>query len=182
MIYVLTYTFKNFTAIISFLAAFLLVRYKLKVARIEEAEAEKVVVDSPTSMSIDHAERAEQRRGYNSEHETDPIPGIIRLASPLSPTKPIYSSNPHLVQVGPFQGHPPTHLLGRCHALCVVLTVVGFALALMGILCFAWDRLPLSVSISSSAFMALCLFSGVYIWMQPEPEEGTSSYIYYKGE
>ena len=174
-----------YSAIISFLAAFLLVRYKLRVANIEEAEAEKppkTVVDSPISMSAEDAERAElQRRGYNSEHQTDPIPGIIRLASPLGP-KPIYSSNPHLVQVGLFEGHPPTHLLGRCHALCVVLTVAGFALVLMGILCFAWDRLPLSVSISSSVFMVLCLLAGLFIWMQPEPEEGTSSFIYYKGD
>ncbi|KAF8911491.1 hypothetical protein CPB84DRAFT_1761956 [Gymnopilus junonius] len=175
--------FHSNAAIISFLAAFFLVGYKLKVAKVEESEAgkpDKVVVDSPTSMSIDDAERI--GRGYNSEHETDPVPGIIKLASPLGPTMPIYSSNPHLVQVGPFQDQPPTHLLGRCHALCVVLTVVGFTLALLGILCFAWDRLPLSVSISSSAFMALCLFAGVYVWMQPEPAEGTSPYIYVKGD
>ncbi|KDR75689.1 hypothetical protein GALMADRAFT_495701 [Galerina marginata CBS 339.88] len=175
-------------AIISFLAAFYLIRYKLKVAKSEEAQAtgskQKEVVESPTAMSTFHgADRAERAPlpSINSEHETDPIPGMVRISSPLSPNRPIYSTNPHLVQVGPFQGHPPTHLLGRCHALCIFLTVLGFVLALMGILCFAWERLPLSVSISASFFMALCMFAGLYIWMEPEPEEGTSSHIYYKG-
>jgi hypothetical protein len=111
------------------------------------------------------------------EQDTDPIPGRFRM--PFGSTqRPIWSSNPHLVQVGPFQNYPPTHLLHRCHALCVILTTVGFVLALMGILCFAWDRLPLSVSVSASCFMAMCLLSGVFIVFKPYPPEGTSTNIY----
>ncbi|PPQ87448.1 hypothetical protein CVT25_008184 [Psilocybe cyanescens] len=175
-------------AIISFLAAFFLVRYKLRIANKEEQQTETGggqrgnVTASPSSMSFDDLERAERSPKFStSEHITDPTPGMIRIASPLSPDKAIYSTNPHLIQVGPFQGLPPTHLLSRCHTLCIYLTVLGFVLALTGIICFAWDRLPRSVGISSSFFMALCLLSGVYIWLKPEPEEGTSSHIYYTG-
>ncbi|KAF8176536.1 hypothetical protein BJ912DRAFT_698070 [Pholiota molesta] len=194
-------------AIISFLAAFFLIRYKLKVADNEEREAEKAekeydsknIVESPTSMgsfsnhstadkdqekaekfSISRTSRSTRLRKSQPcpiEQDTDPIPGRIRIPSG-STQRPIWSSNPHLVQVGPFQNHPPTHLLHRCHALCVALTTIGFVLAIMGILCLAWTRLPLSVSISASCFMALCSFSGIFILLEPYPPEGTSPNIY----
>ncbi|KAF4621461.1 hypothetical protein D9613_000882 [Agrocybe pediades] len=199
-------------AIISFLAAFLLVRYKLMVATKEEEQIErhdnengphgKVVnstqqfVNSPTSMSFDgsnHTERASptasSRHGPHRlasshrdhdmmNHETDPTPGMIRIPSRIDPNRTVYSKNPHLVQVGPFDSYGvPTHIISRCHNLCIFLTVLGFVLALTGILCFAWDRLPLSVSISSSFFMATCLIAGVYVWVKPE-SRGQSSHIY----
>ncbi|KAF9485983.1 hypothetical protein BDN70DRAFT_870466 [Pholiota conissans] len=194
-------------AIISFLAAFFLIRYKLKVASSEEKEAEedkdvKQIVESPISMepvfthqaALDKDKDLEKeprgtlgrsstigRRRSDShptiEHETDPIPGSVRVPSG-SPHRTIWSSNPHLVQVGPFQNYPPTHLLRRCHTLCVVLTAFGFVLALMGILCFAWDRLPPSVSISATCFMGICVCSSIYILVKPYPPEGTSPHIY----
>jgi hypothetical protein len=193
------------SAIISFLAAFFLIRYKLKVADNEEKEAEKAekdhdsknIVESPTSMgsfSNHFAVDKDQEKAENFsisrtsksmrksqpcpvEQDTDPIPGRIRVPSG-STQHPIWSSNPHLVQVGPFQNHPPTHLLHRCHTLCVILTTLGFVLAIIGILCLAWTRLPLSVSISASCFMALCSFSGIFILLEPYPPEGTSPNIY----
>jgi len=180
------------------MAAFFLVRYKLKIAKNEEQQTdghvhEKEMVDSPRSLTPNDMERAKQdvpgnlngtHQPIHNDHETDPIPGLIRVdVNPVigSARRPIYSVNPHLVQVGPFQGKPPTHLLGRCHAFCIILTALGFVLALMGILCFAWDRLPLSVSVSSSFFMALCVITGVFILLRPYPEEGVlSGHIYYQ--
>ena len=133
-------------------------------------------------MTLEDAERG-MKRAVNPEHETDPEPGMIMVNSSFNQTsKPIFSSNPHLVQVGAFRGSPPTHLLGRCHSLCVVLAILGFVLDLMGIICYAWDRLPLSVAICSTAFLALCLSCGMFTWIEPEPKEGTSSFIYYKGD
>lgn len=201
------------TAIISFLAAFFLIRYKLKVASNEEREAErereeqrqidndhakaKVMVESPTDIDAhhNHASR-DQEKGVNRayptrwqhtsrsagpilEHDTDPVPGAVRVptGSPGA-RRMVWSSNPHIIQVGPFQNHPPTHLLHRCHTLCVILTTTGFAMALMGILCYAWDKLPHSVSISATVCMGMCVLSGILVIVKPYPPEGTSSQIY----
>jgi hypothetical protein len=187
-------------AIISFLAAFFLVRYKLKIAKDEEAEVERVLVDndphacaiqSPVSaqssfhVDTEKAERMQPkadrmkpkvpRSKPDYDHETDPIPGLLRVTSPTG-SQPLFSKNPHLVQTGPAgTSDPPTHLLSRCHTLCIILATLGFALDLAGILCFAWDKLPLSVSISSSFFMALCLFSGLFIVYKPIPPEDSMS-------
>lgn len=181
------------------MAAFFLVRYKLKIAKNEEQQADghvhEEMVDSPRSFTPSDMERAKQDVSRNlsrtyqpvhNDHDTDPIPGLIRVdvKPAIGPVqRAIYSTNPHLVQVGPFQGKPPTHLLGRCHTFCIILTALGFVLALMGILCFAWDRLPLSVSVSSSFFMAMCVITGVFILLKPYPEEGAlSGHIYYRGK
>ncbi len=207
------YLILSTTAIISFLAAFFLIRYKLKVASNEEREAEKerekqreidndhakskVMVDSPTDIDTHHkhvnrdqekgiapAYRARRQHSARSagpvlEHTTDPVPGAVRV--PTGSTgmrRVVWSSNPHIIQVGPFQNHPPTHLLHRCHTLCVILTTTGFVMALMGILCYAWDKLPLSVSISASVCMGMCVLSGIFVIVKPYPPEGTSSQIY----
>ena len=181
------------------MAAFFLIRYKLKIATTEERQTDghvyEEIVDSPIALTSD-MEKAHQDVNDNTKgrhqpihndrnRDTDPRPGLIRVnvdSAAGSPRRLIYSTNPHLVQVGPFQRQPPTHLLGRCHTLCVILTALGFVLALMGILCFAWDRLPLSVSVSSSCFMAMCVISGVFILLKPYPGEGVlSSHIYYQG-
>jgi hypothetical protein len=63
---------------------------------------------------------------------------------------------------------PPSNLedasaiLIRCNAICVWISVLGFILALTGILAFAWSWMSRSVSI----FTSVCLFgsgvAGVY--------------------
>ncbi|KAI1791204.1 hypothetical protein LXA43DRAFT_1012828 [Ganoderma leucocontextum] len=113
-----------FAAIISFLAAFFLIRYKLSVAKHEERKVEGGV-------------------------------GTISSSS-------VWSATPHLEQVGPFRrGTPPTHLLDHCHSLCMWLSAIGFALAIAGVMCFAWSRLALSASIFASMCCAACIVSGV---------------------
>ncbi|KAF9529690.1 hypothetical protein CPB83DRAFT_851982 [Crepidotus variabilis] len=191
-------------AIISFLAAFFLIRYKLRVAKKEEKDAlHKTQLQQPTPFvhdkahnelitSLAHAYDVEsvkppQQHGFHppqSEHETDPIPGPFRIPQTHSENdqEEIWSRNPHLVQVGPFQTHPPTHLLSRCHNLCIFLSALGFALALMGILAFAWDSMPTSVSASATFFMALCLSAGVVLIFVPDPADGKMSpNIYFTG-
>ena len=175
-------------AIISFLAAFLLVRYKVIVATHEERQVERHIHhkdkgDPPTSKSFDGMNRTERAAhdvlsaGVDINRNTDPVPGMIRIFSRHDPDRSVYSKNPHIVQVGLFDSYPPTHLLNRCHNLCIFLTVLGFVLALTGILCFAWDRLPLSVGISTSFFMAVCLIAGLYVLLKPETK-GKNSHIY----
>jgi len=184
------------------MAAFFLIRYKLKIATSEERQTnahvyEKEMVESPTSDSprffasdkgethqdvTNNTKETHQPIHNDPNRDTDPRPGLIRVDVNSAARWPIYSTNPHLVQVGPFQRQPPIHLLGRCHTLCVILTALGFVLGLTGILCFAWDRLPLSVSVSSSFFMAMCVISWVFIFMKPYPGEGVlSGHIYYLG-
>ena len=114
-----------FAAIISFLAAFFLIRYKLSVATREERKIEGGVGTRTQSSSS------------------------------------VWSANPHLEQVGPFRrGTPPTHLLDHCHSLCMWLSAIGFALAIAGVMCFAWSRLALSASVFASVCCAACIVSG----------------------
>jgi hypothetical protein len=137
-------------AIISFLASFVLVRYKLKEAKKEELKAEGAIVASPTSIKHRDVEKTADHNRRQSPSR-DSTTGEI-----------IYSCNPRLEQVGPFSSskQPPTHLLSRCHSLCMFLAALGFILALMGILCYAWAVQPLSVAVFSSGVLALCLVSG----------------------
>ncbi|KAJ7350530.1 hypothetical protein DFH08DRAFT_861696 [Mycena albidolilacea] len=126
-------------AIISFMAAFFLVRYKLKEAKEEQKEA-----GGPTSPS------SSNRQG-TQESEL----GLQRG----------WTANPHLEEVGPFQRKPPTHLLARCHNLCILLTFIGFALALLGILAFAWAQNPVSVGVVASVSTAACFGGAAWVFM-----------------
>ncbi|KAI0633370.1 hypothetical protein C8Q77DRAFT_784239 [Trametes polyzona] len=126
-----------FAAIISFLAAFFLIRYKLTVAKREEHQVESGLADGAR-----------------------PAEGSRESIEPSLP--PIFSSYPHLEQVGPFhRGQPPTYLLDHCHSLSMWLAAVGFVLALAGVLCFAWARFALSSSVFATVCMVVCLVSGV---------------------
>ena len=132
------------------------------------------MVDSPTSISSDPEKRAStfQASGLRTSNGR----GRVRVRTVDSPENQIiWSTNPHLVQVGPFQGKPSIELLSRCHALCVFLAFLGFLLAVMGLLSFAWDRLPLSIGISASVAMGFCLIAGVLILIFPSGK--TSHYI-----
>ncbi|TCD66745.1 hypothetical protein EIP91_000986 [Steccherinum ochraceum] len=130
-----------FAAILSFFAAFFLIRYRLREAKREEHKVEEATKSDTTVHQDNH----------------------------------IFSSNPHLEPFGPFRrGLPPTHLLENCHTLCMWLSAVGFVLALVGVLCFAWARMPRSVSIFASTCMWLCLVCGAFAvaearWRTPNP-------------
>lgn len=52
---------------------------------------------------------------------------------------------------------PPVRLLSRCHTLSVTMATLGFTMALLGILVFAWTTLPLGVSIFASVCLGGCL-------------------------
>ncbi|KAI0334966.1 hypothetical protein GY45DRAFT_1317414 [Cubamyces sp. BRFM 1775] len=133
-----------FAAILSFLAAFFLIRYKLIVAKREERKVESGLADAA---------------------RTSEVPSIAADSDAL----PIFSSDPHLEQVGPFRrGRPPTHLLDDCHSLCMWLAAVGFVLALVGVLAFAWAKLATSSGIFATICVVVCLASSVSaIFWQP---------------
>ncbi|KAH9942260.1 uncharacterized protein BXZ73DRAFT_87906 [Epithele typhae] len=130
-----------FAAILAFLAAFFLIRYKLATAKREERKVESGLESSAITPS------SSTGPSRSATGQTDP---------------PIWSANPHLEQVGPFRrGQPPTHLLDHCHSLCMWLSIMGFFFALVGVLCFAWSRLALSGGIFASVCMGICLVTGV---------------------
>ncbi|KAI0675016.1 hypothetical protein C8Q78DRAFT_513893 [Trametes maxima] len=133
-----------FAAIISFLAAFFLIRYKLTVAKREERKVETGLADAATGG--DGGVQGSRTTGTSSSSDVPPI----------------FSSDPHLEQVGPFRrGQPPTHLLDHCHSLCMWMAAVGFVLAVVGVLCFAWARLARSGGVFASVCVGVCLVSGV---------------------
>jgi len=118
-----------FAAFISFVASFFLIRYKLRDAVEQEFEVENNPPTTPSTTSLPS-----------------------RTA--------ILARNPHLEQVGPFAGiKPPTNLLRRCHTLCMWLAMVGFLLAVIGVISFVWEKMPLSVSIFASACAGVCIVS-----------------------
>lgn len=54
---------------------------------------------------------------------------------------------------------PPVRLLSACHTLSATMAVVGFILALLGILTFAWTALPVGIGAFASACLGTCLLS-----------------------
>jgi hypothetical protein len=150
----------SFAAVISFLGAFLLVRYKLEVAEHDEEEVEQEMVDSEKSISSDPFGSSASGLRANKAR------GRVRVKSD-SPNHIIYSTNPRLVQVGPFHRNPPTELLSRCHSLCVFLTFLGFLFAITGLISFSWNQLPTSIGIAASVSMGFCIITGASILVYP---------------
>jgi len=130
-------------AIISFMGAFFLVRYNLK-----EAKEEQNATNSNDGHSTPLARDGTQQS----------LAQYLKL-------QPVWTTNPHLEQVGPFQRKPPTHLLSRVHNLCILLTFSGFALALLGIVSFAWAQNPISVGVVASVTTAICFGGSAWVFM-----------------
>jgi hypothetical protein len=144
-------------AVLSFLAAFLLVRFKLQEATREELIAEGVkLVSSPLggSVRVKDVERdpvdADGRNGTTK-------PAVESKGLLVEP--PIISTDPHIEQVGPFMSSISSHLLSRIHALCVAFAAIGFILAIAGIICYAWALHPTSVSVFTSACLGGAILS-----------------------
>ncbi|KAJ7502996.1 hypothetical protein B0H11DRAFT_613856 [Mycena galericulata] len=127
-----------FAAIISFMGAFFLVRYNLKEAKQEQSQTDAT---------------------------PGPANGSRARSTPLTRPQAVWTTNPHLEEVGPFQMKPPVHLLARCHNLCILLTFAGFGLALLGILAFAWGQNPLSVGVVTSVSTALCFAGAAWVFI-----------------
>lgn len=152
------------SAILSFLASFVLVRYKLDEAKKEEA---KVEGHSPSSPLPFPNRQQSQRSQTQPDVEKSAIQGhsnsFQRIRSPSTHSAPVRSCNPRLEQVYGFTKHPPTDLMRRCHGLCIALSTVGFVLALMGTVCYAWAVQPVGVAVFSSAVMGVCLLSAAIV-------------------
>jgi hypothetical protein len=153
------------SAITSFLAAFFLVNYRVHEAKKDEVQAEgHTFVETPLDIFEAVADPTlQQQRVFKSHHHM----------ATHDKVDSIWSTNPHLVQVGPFLGQPPTNILGRCHSLSVFLATVGFVLGVAGIGCFAWSRQSLSASIFTTICIGTTATLGVCILAVPDikPDE-----------
>ncbi|KAI0919055.1 hypothetical protein AcV5_002069 [Taiwanofungus camphoratus] len=56
---------------------------------------------------------------------------------------------------------PPVRLLERYLMLSVIMATVGFALAVLGVLAYAWKTTPKSVSVFSTVCLGGCLLAGI---------------------
>lgn len=127
------------TAIISFLAAFFLIRYELCEALKQEQMADNrdAVALKPTTTN-----------------------------TTMSTTPDVWVKDPHLEHRGPWGVYePPIRLLRKCNSLCMWLTVTGAVLALMGVVCATWATMPQNVSIFTSACAGFCLVTGIYAFL-----------------
>jgi len=89
---------------------------------------------------------------------------LLSYAGPNAVVWPrVWSANPHIEQVGLFSRPPPTRLLGRCHLLCIIFAIVGFLLALVGTVCYAWDSQPVGVSVFATTCVSICVISVIGI-------------------
>ncbi|KAK2463114.1 hypothetical protein APHAL10511_004769 [Amanita phalloides] len=146
-------------AIVSFLAGFFLINYRVNEARREEVEAEggKVYESAPNTFGPAVDPVIHHPTAFKTKFK--PVRGST-----------VWSVNPHLVQVGPFHGQPPTNVLGRCHSLSVLLATIGFVLCMLGTLCFAWSKHALSASIFTTIWIGICLLLGMAILVVPDVE------------
>ncbi|KAJ6497650.1 hypothetical protein C8R45DRAFT_134878 [Mycena sanguinolenta] len=105
---------------------------------------------------LKEAKKEENQAGVNSNSSSDSQPA----------TDPRLCANPYLEQVGPFNRKPPTHLLSRCHNLCILLAFVGFALAILGIVVYAWVQNPISVGVVTSVSTAGCFVAALWVFVR----------------
>ncbi|EKM53379.1 uncharacterized protein PHACADRAFT_259720, partial [Phanerochaete carnosa HHB-10118-sp] len=138
----------SFAAMLSFVAAFFLVRFRVHEASKQEVQVEKQLEAGPAPRS-----------------SGDQKP---RQASQAPAPPQVWSSNPRLEQVGPLRrGNPPTHLLESFHTLCMALSVIGFVLAMVGIMCYVWALMPTSSIVLSTGVIGLSIIASVVVLFLP---------------
>lgn len=134
------------TAIVSFVAAFFLISHTLHEAKLElKLELDEVEVERTDSIRS-----TSNGRQYHHIRE-----------------RSVMKHDTRLVHVCRFNSSlPPVQLLERCNHLCMFLTAAGFTLEIMGILCYAWDKMGVAVSAFASGLTLFCLFISAIV-MRP---------------
>ncbi|KAJ3986646.1 hypothetical protein F5890DRAFT_957370 [Lentinula detonsa] len=182
--------FHLYASFVSFFASFFLVRFKIQEAKREERQVEAAdpsyqhattfkgstildmaahnITRSPTSP---RSPASEGNGAFPREKENRP-PSNRQTPS-------IWSANPQLVQTGPFQRQPPINLLSRCHTLCLVTTALGFIMAMIGVVCYAWEGQSTSVAIVTSICICLCLLSCFCIVLPQQNPPSSHLFMYH---
>ncbi|KAF8439754.1 hypothetical protein L210DRAFT_3480196 [Boletus edulis BED1] len=170
--------FHVYASVLSFLGAFLLISYKLKEARREEMIAVGVPITNspvedfiindvewgPIDPGLQKTLTSNDVQSMTHNYNTATIPERNQGNGVPPGEQPVFSADPHIEQVVPCLPHASSHrLLSRTHGLCVFLAVVGFILAIIGILCYAWAFQPASVSIFASVSLGVALLSTSFL-------------------
>ncbi|KAK7464342.1 hypothetical protein VKT23_006509 [Stygiomarasmius scandens] len=194
---------------VSFVAAFFLIRFKVKEAKREEAKVEggpghgtssgagaapsskgsvlidmaaKHVTQSPTTASAKSSNDSHLFNfGHKEEHDKEKDKASESHVEGPSPP-PIWSANPRLVQVGPFQRQPPIILLSRCHTLCILFASLGFVLAMIGIIAYSWAQQTKPVGAVTTGFLGLCMFSALAIIHSSRTSQGDGDVFTYDSD
>ncbi|KAJ3997790.1 hypothetical protein F5050DRAFT_1351665 [Lentinula boryana] len=179
-----------YASFVSFFASFFLVRFKIQEAKREERQVEAAdpsYQHGPTSkgstildMAAHNITRsptsprspASEGNGTFPREKENPPPSNRQIPS-------IWSANPQLVQTGPFQRQPPINLLSRCHTLCLVTTALGFIMAMIGVVCYAWEGQSTSVAIVTSISICLCLLSCFCIVLPQQNPPSSRLFMYH---
>lgn len=134
----------SFSAVIAFVGAFVLVRYKVKEAKKEEANEEGK--DKGSDSGASHSDKKNGIGGHGSG------------------ANQIWSTDPHLEQTGYFrQSRPPSYILYQTHSIAIITAFTGFVFSIVGMVCYAWSQQARSVSIFTSACVGGCVLVSVVV-------------------
>ncbi len=163
-------------AILAYCASFVLIRYRLNDAVKEEDAAEhapamtsngmdrKQLRTQPLSLDSTYVRRSPSWDAYIdlrslvSVHQIDPLAccrNTRRMACKRDPEALPQDSNNAVTQLRSMVG-----MLSRVHTATVIMTVLGFILALLGTLAYFWTGLPRALGIFASACLGGCVFAG----------------------
>ncbi|EKM59759.1 uncharacterized protein PHACADRAFT_250469 [Phanerochaete carnosa HHB-10118-sp] len=172
-------------AVVSFIGSFVLIRFKLIDARGHmhpTAPPTSVpTTEKPTASQLESAPPTlSHTRSSGSEHHHTGFSSPFLQASEMAQAEFLQvfqglsnactqvEGRVFIHQVRPFSCfrvwstadgavEPPVRLLSGCHTAAVAMSVVGFVLALLGILIFAWVAVPVSIGAFTSACLGTCL-------------------------
>lgn len=168
-------------AITSFVGSFVLIRFKLCDARdqmphnspispdIEKPTMSRLESAPPTLTHTRSPTAAETHAGSSPFFQTTQTE-LLQIFQSMSQTVSQLEGRVNIHQVHPFfcfrsrkssdgSLEPPVRLLSHCHTLSVAMAVVGFVLALVGILMFAWTALPVGIGAFASACLGTCILA-----------------------
>lgn len=171
------------SAILAFVASFILVRLQLEDATDQEEKA-AASSGSPAKLFTRDPERVGEKDKHIHRPSTSSVPpadGTSLSDDSTAQCNPVYArvtvrcyrplaayafakkgtrgiSKPtHPADDADAILNPPIQLLSRCHTLAVWMSAIGFFLGLIGILAYAWTATPAAVSIFSTVCLGVCL-------------------------
>ncbi|KAG2366699.1 hypothetical protein BDR07DRAFT_443213 [Suillus spraguei] len=132
------------SAILGYAASFLVIRYEV------------IDAESPSVVKTD----SQGKRSHTDIHHLENIHGKQLLFKAIPPFYAVQSLLPTHSAVRPHsRTSPPLDLLTRCYYTVLVLSGVGFILALLGIATYAWFGLQQVVGIFTIACLGVSLFA-----------------------
>ncbi len=174
-------TVKTFSAILAYLASFVLIRYRL-----DDAEEHAQAAERPSADIV--------REPLDAKYQSARLqPSASTTVRPVHVASPDLRSLVSVYQVKPFayvqrkddtpKAGPETpdaangdaaalltlqsmvRTLTRCHTVVAIMSNVGFVLALIGTIAYFWTAFPVALGSFASACLVLCLLAGGYAVM-----------------